>query len=486
MYLRIGFTGLFLVVLMTLAKAQGKFFVEISGGASDSFLNYRNSALEPAHQSYTKLSWNGGLKGFYDLGNDLEVGVQLDFVKRNHWRTFGANTSSAFSFLGDNVFQTGLMVRKTYLNPNQRGLYWQTGLSMIFPPEPYNPVSLEGTVDGLETGLIKSRLGLGLNGELGYRLFNLRENYFIIGLRYQQGLYQMEQLNIPIFGNDGRPAVHQVRSYGSFASAFVGYGINTSNWNKYNRKTPKRYFNENKRIKNELANLDGFYLMAYGGFRIKEPITPKQDIYFNSSGQFSTVIGYKWKNYSFETGYGQFSAGNNVSLDYGSYHPFWTDWVVYGINTPFVPLTFKYDIPISDLKTVRFGPSFSSYFLLKNNTNQNEFIYRNINGAMIFEDGSRIDVSGVVTTLPIEVRKHMFFNAGMHLEFQVFNSSFMSLNLFRNFGSPVISRFEADYQVDGTNIKFEQDATLNGFRFDFGWKLPLNILDNQKKQAMKN
>lgn len=105
---------------------------------------------------------------------------------------------------------------------------------------------------------------------------------------------------------------------------------------------------------------------------------------------------------------------------------------------------------------------------------------------MIFEDGSRIDVTGVVTTLPIEVRKHMFFNAGMHLEFQVFNSSFMSLNLSRNFGSPVISRFEADYQVDGTNIKFEQDATLNGFRFDFGWKLPLNILDNQKKQAMKN
>lgn len=79
----------------------------------------------------------------------------------------------------------------------------------------------------------------------------------------------------------------------------------------------------------------------------------------------------------------------------------------------------------------------------------------------------------------------MFFNAGMHLEFLVFNSSFMSLNLSRNFESPVISRFEADYQIEDTNIRFEQEATLNGFRFDFGWKLPLNVLDKQKKLAMK-
>lgn len=91
----------------------------------------------------------------------------------------------------------------------------------------------------------------------------------------------------------------------------------------------------------------------------------------------------------------------------------------------------------------------------------------------------------MVRPLPIEVRKYMFFNAGMHLEFLVFNSSFMSLNLSRNFESPVISRFEADYQIEDTNIRFEQEATLNGFRFDFGWKLPLNVLDKQKKLAMK-
>jgi hypothetical protein len=467
------------------AWAQRNFHIEISGGPSRSFLSYENSAFEPTYRSYTKLAWHGSLAGYYEIGKDLELGIQMDLVKRNHWRSSGQNELSPFTFLGENVFQTGLFIRKSFLNLSHRGFYLESGLSVIFPPEPFNLLSNGVPIDGIETGLIKSRLGLGLRAEVGYKIFNQRENYFLIGLRYQQGLYRMEQYNIPIYNQFDQLAVHQVRSNGSFASAFLGYGINTSNWSKHSRKIPKRYYNQNKMIKNELANADGFYLMAYGGFRIKEPVTPRQDIYFNSSGQFSTVVGYKSGRYSLEAGYGQFSAGNNISIDYGAFQPFWTDWVVYGINTPYVPLTFKYDIPISELKTVRFGPSFSSYFLLKDNTNQDNFIYRTTNGARIFEDGSRIDVTGVVRPLPIEDRKHMFFNAGMHLEFQVFNSSFMSLNLSRNFGSPVISRFEADYWIEATNIKFEQEATLNGFRFDFGWKLPLNILDKQQKLALK-
>lgn len=473
-----------IICFSNLVQAQGKFSLELSGGPSRSYLSYENSAIEPGYRSYTKLAWQGSLAGYYEIGNDFELGLQLALVKRNHWRSFPENDLSPFTFLGENVLQTGLMLRKSYLNPNHRGFYWQTGISVIYPPTPFNLISNGEPIDGIETGLIKSRLGLGLNAEVGYKIFNQRENYFFIGIRYQQGLYRMEQYNIPIYNQFDQLAVHQVRSNGSFASAFLGYGINTSNWSKHSRKIPKRYYNQNKMIKNELANADGFYLMAYGGFRIKEPVTPRQDIYFNSSGQFSTVLGFKSGRYSLETGYGQFSAGNNISIDYGTYQPFWTDWVVYGINTPFVPLTFKYDIPISDRKTLRFGPSFSSYFLLKDNTNQNQFIQRG-NGARIFEDGSRIDVTGVISTITIEERKFMFFNAGMHLEFQVFNSSFMSLNLSRNFGSPVISRFEADYWIEATNIKFEQEATLNGFRFDFGWKLPLNILDKRKKLALK-
>lgn len=477
--------SIFFWAVLFSAWAQRNFYVEISGGPSHSFLSYENSAFEPYFRSYSRMAWQGSLRGYYEMGNDLELGVQFDLVKRNHWRTFLYDTVSSFSFLGDNVFQLGFVLRKTYLKPNQTGFFWQFGPSLIFPPPAFNPTSTVDPIDGLETGLVRNTLGLGLNAEIGYKILNRRENYFTVGLRYQQGLFNFQQLNAPIFGSDGRPGVHQVKSSGSFASAFLGYGINTSNLSRYNRKIPKRYYNQNKMIKNELANEDGFYLMAYGGFRVKQPVTPAEDIYFNTSGQFSTVLGYKWGRISFESGYGQFSAGNSISINYGAYQPFWTDWTIYGINTPFVPVTFKYDIPISEFKTVRFGPSFSTYILLKDNTQQHQLITGTTNGARIFEDGSRIDIQVGMNTLPIEERKYVFFNTGMHLEFQVFNSSFMSLNLTRNFGSPVVSRLEVDYTIEQTNIQFEQEATLNGFRFDFGWKLPLNILDKQKKLALK-
>lgn len=238
-------------------------------------------------------------------------------------------------------------------------------------------------------------------------------------------------------------------------------------------------------IKHQPSNQDGIYLMAYGGFRIKQPIIHAEDIYFNNSGQFSLVLGYKWGRYSLESDYGQFSAGNSISIEHGSQRPFWTDWIVYGINTPYIPITFKYDIPITNVNTLRFGPIFSSYLLLKDKRDVCQFIYRS-NVGILAADGMLIDINSVISTLPIKERKSLFFNARMHLEFQVFNSSFMSLNLTRNFGSPVISRFEADYMIDKTRIQSDQEATLNGFRFDFGWKLPLNIMDKQKKMALKS
>lgn len=484
--IRLGKIQLFFLLNLLICAptiAQNGIKLELAAGGSKSFIGYENSDFEPGFRSYTKLAWQGSLRGLYPLKKGFEVGVQADWINRNHWRTFPRNAKSDFSFLGDIVFQTGLALRKSYLTPNHRGFYWQTGISLIFPPAPFNPTVGKDPIDGQQVGQVTSRLGLGINGEIGYRIFNRRENYFLVGLRYQQGLYRMEQLNIPIESAVGQPAVHQVYANGSFASLLMAYGINTGNWNKYNRKTPKRYFNENKMIKHELSNQDGWFVTAYGGFRVKDPITPQQDFYFNSSGQFSFVLGYKWRNYSLESGYGQFSAGNNISIDHGLF--MWTDWVVYGINTPHIPFTFKYDIPISDLKTVRFGPIFGTSIFLRDNTNQGYFT-QNGSGGAILPDGTKFEVAGSVKSVPIEKRQYMLFNAGIHLEYQAFNSSFMSLNLSRNFNSPVISRFEADIKIDQTRYQFTQDATLDGFRFDFGWKLPLNVLDKQKKMLMKH
>lgn len=83
------------------------------------------------YRSYTKLSWHGSLAGYYGIGNDLELGFQLDLVKRNQRRTFGENELSQFTFLGENVLQTGLFIRKSFLNPSHRRFYLESGLSVV-------------------------------------------------------------------------------------------------------------------------------------------------------------------------------------------------------------------------------------------------------------------------------------------------------------------------------------------------------------------
>jgi|GEM_PF-1191033 len=472
-------------------RAQEKIGVEFSAGISKSFISYKTNPFNPYYSTISKPSYMGSIGFLYKISDDLKFVVQGESLRRNfHQRSVLVTSTSttrftgSFNSLGEYEPQLIFGLRK-YLKSDKNSFFFQPGMSFIFVPEVHNSPDMTVLPNGEKTGLIANRdLGFALRVDVGYSFINKRENYFLLGFRFQQGLTVNQHLNLTL-PNDGFPDVFlSNKTRGSYISFYTTYGINGANWNNSKRITPKKYYSENKFIKHQLSNQDGWYLMAYGGFRIKQPFTPAEDIYFNSSGQFSTVLGYKLGRFSFESGYGQFSAGNSISINYDSQEPFWTDWIVYGTNTPFVPLTFKYDIPISNLKTVRFGPSFTSLILLKDNTDEISFTYLG-NGGILSEDGRIIDVIGVINSLPIEERKPMFFNAGMHLEFQVFNSSFMSLNVTRNFGSPVVSRFEADYMIDKTRIQFEQEATLNGFRFDFGWKLPLNILDKKKKLALK-
>jgi hypothetical protein len=478
-----------LVLIVAEAKAQENIGLEFSAGISKSYISY--STINPYYSTFSNPSYMGSIGLIYKISDDLKFVAQGEFVRRSFYQRNTIITSTAqftetgsFNTFGEHEPQLVFGLRK-YLNGSRSGFYFQPGASLIFVPEVYNSPEITTLPNGDRTGLLTNReLGVALRADAGYSFVNKRENYFLLGLRFQQGLMVNQYINFTL-PNDGFPDVFlSNKTRGSYVSFFSTYGINGVNWNRSKRITPLKYYSEDKTIKHQLANEDGWYLMAYGGFRIKEPFTPAEDIYFNSSGQFSAVLGYKFGSFSLESGYGQFSAGNSISINYNSQQPFWTDWIVYGTNNPHIPLTFKCDIPISNLKTLRFGPSFSSHILLKDNTEFIPFTYRT-NGGILAEDGKVINVIGVIKNLPIEERKRMFFNAGMHLEFQVFNSSFMSLNVTRNFGSPVISRFEADYLIDNTRIQFEQEATLNGFRFDFGWKLPLNILDKQKKLALR-
>ena len=71
------------------------------------------------------------------------------------------------------------------------------------------------------------------------------------------------------------------------------------------------------------------------------------------------------------------------------------------------------------------------------------------------------------------------FNAGVFIETSVFNSSFLTFKISRNFGSPDFVRIKADYLIDETPLNIESIGNLNGFMMEVGYKLPLKVFDYQ-------
>jgi len=261
---------------------------------------------------------------------------------------------------------------------------------------------------------------------------------------------------------------------------FVGYGLNGHNLKSAGSRSPKRLYNDSKLLKHDLSLEDGFYFMVYGGLRRRENPLSNEYFYSNTSGQFQAVLGYARNQFSFETGYGNFSYNANYQIDFDGVEALVMSWEHY--DMPVIPLTFKYQIPLNDQNTVRFGPSFSTYFALKDQSDS--WFTSKGSGATITDEKEFKYTSEVYSDREIE-HGRFAFNAGMFAEMLVFNSSFLTFKISRNFASPDFVKINGNYIIDGTPVSIESSGNINGFLFDIGYKLPLKVLNRQLKLERK-
>jgi hypothetical protein len=220
--------------------------------------------------------------------------------------------------------------------------------------------------------------------------------------------------------------------------------------------------------------------MVYGGLRRRENPLSNEYFYSNTSGQFQAVLGYARNQFSFETGYGNFSYNANYQIDFDGVEALVMSWEHY--DMPVIPLTFKYQIPLNDQNTVRFGPSFSTYFALKDQSDS--WFTSKGSGATITDEKEFKYTSEVYSDREIE-HGRFAFNAGMFAEMLVFNSSFLTFKISRNFASPDFVKINGNYIIDGTPVSIESSGNINGFLFDIGYKLPLKVLNRQLKLERK-
>jgi hypothetical protein len=471
--------ALFLLCFPASVFSQEKFSIEIYGGPSQAFLPYelipRNDFISPSNQP----RYHFGTTLLWGLKNDWQFSTQLEFFKRE-LGTYGISRAidtlqiTGYSTHGIPLIAMG--ARKTWGN-----FFLQPSVSLMRSPSDLDVYDRGRIWNDIPLGVISmSDLGLGVRVEGGYKTYNRRGNYFLAGLRYQKGLILMDQMNAAVRYNERLEHVLSAKSRGSYLGMFLGYGINGHNLKSFGSRAPKRLYNDNKLLKHDLSLENGLYAMLYGGFRRRENALSYDSPYTNLSGQFQAVVGYNYNRFSIESGYGNFSYNANYQIDFDGVEALIIRWEHF--DMPVIPLTFKYHIPLNGQNTVRFGPSFSAYFGLRD---QSKSWFFSRGSGSVETAQKKYEYVKVEATDRDLSHGRFVFNAGVFAEMSVFNSSFLTVKLSRNFASPDFVKINANYVIEEVPVTLESFGNINGFMIDLGYKIPLKVLSKQLKLQKK-
>jgi hypothetical protein len=440
--------------------AQSKIKMELYGGPQYS---YQKSVTRLGQQLNTnsQIDYHLGINFLFGLRDNLQLSIQSEMLRPNFsFDYFPAFPNLTPSFQVQRIDALGnyrLGIRKTwdhakhafYVHPSVGftvNNYWdfaRTDSAAFF-------------FANRETQIV-GNVGL----EAGMKFYTKRKNYLMVGLRHQSGLGSLNPIEIGKYAGSSEA---QVQRRGSYTGMFVGYGIDFKGRTRDQKLEEKLERLENKSAKRGIAWGSGPYLSINGLLRFRSKSEREPNLEFSHiSGGNEFLGGYTLGALSVESGFSKFNAYTNVRLPDGL-----------NINTPTnysvstIPVRFRYHIDIGEKKILRLGTSLAAFYPLE------------MKGRSWYEGA--IGGSGTttynLTSTPLEqnFQGKMFFNAGVFAEIPIFNSSRMTFNFSRNFGSPEVGRVNISGEVNGEPVNFDSSGSLNGWVMEVGYKLPLKVL----------
>lgn len=453
------FVFLALVSQNQLSIAQSKFNLEFYGGPQRSYNQVTFTPAQADIEVRAPWDYNLGINFLTRIKPNLQIAVQAEYA-RNSQRTINyPNYPDLSSSFERQLFAESFGNYSVGLRYN-----WEKE-NYSFYLQPSIGITVNKYFDVISTDSIsqvyyetKTEIKPNLRLEAGYKYYTSRKNYFMVGIRHQQGLQNLNPLN---FYRGQSAYSTEISRSGSYTSMFVGYGINLDNWSKSKRQEYKNEAKESKEIKRDRAWSSGAYLIGSGFLRFRPKSEREPNLGFShiSSGSLFGA-GYRLYSLSVETGYATFSFANSISIPELN-----TRVVLNSSNLHAVPLTLKYDFLIGDKNRLRIGPSFSTYFITDSG---NDFAREGGFG------GPDFNLSYVAQNSDLNGK--VFFNAGVYAELPIFNSSLINFKVSQNFGSPKVGTVDLTGEVNGDPVGFESSGSLNGFMLEMGYKLPLNLI----------
>lgn len=441
--------------------AQSKLKLELYGGPQYSYQQSLTDAGQPLNIA-VPLDYQLGVNFLHRLGEDLQLTFQLEMTSVNfnfdYYPQYPSLTPSYQGKMFDTFGNYRLGLRKTW-EQGKRAFFVQPSIGFTVNNYWDFPRTDSATfILANKATKIVGNVGL----EAGMKFYTKRKNYVMVGLRHQSGLGSLN--SIEIFNYAGNSEASVQRS-GSYTGLFVGYGIDFKGRSKEERLEEKLGKVEKRSEKREIAWGSGPYIMVNGLLRFRPKSEREPNLEFSHiSGGYEFLGGYTLGSFSVESGFSKFNGFTNINRP---------NWFNVQTNNNFtvsaIPVRFRYHIDLGDKKRLRLGASLAAFYTLETR------------GLSLYERGGGGNTGNSLYSLtftPVGQNSYgkVFFNAGVFAEVPIFNSSMMTFNFSRNFGSPDVGKVTVSGEINGEPANFDASGTLNGWVVEVGYKLPLKTI----------
>lgn len=451
----------YLMIFGSDSIAQSKFKLELYGGPQYSYQQSSTAVGQP-HNIAVPLDYQVGINFLFGIKNDLQLTFQSEMTRVNfnfdYYPQYPSLTPSNKVSRLDTFGNYRLGLRKTW-EQGKRAFFVQP--SVGFTVNNYWDFPRTDSVTFIMANRATKIVGnIGL--EAGMKFYTKRKNYLMVGLRHQSGLGSLNP--IEIFNYAGNSEASVQRS-GSYTGLFVGYGIDFKGRTRDEKLEEKLEREDNRNKKREAAWGSGPYIMVNGLLRFRPKSEREPNLEFSHiSGGNEFLGGYTFGSISVESGFSRFNGFTNINRP--NYFNIQTN---NNLNVSAIPLRFRYHLDLGDKKRLRVGASLAAYYTLETK------------GLSLFErggGGNTGNSSYSLTFTPVDQNSSgkIFFNAGMFAEVPIFNSSMMTFNFSRNFGSPDVGEVAVSGEINGEPANFDAPGTLNGWVVEVGYKLPLKTI----------
>lgn len=443
---------LFLCAFGLELNAQSRLKMELVGGSQ--FMYQRS--VDPIRNP---LNYHLGINWLYGIKDDFQLVLQAESARANFnydWYPNFPNTNPAFkAFYYDSFGNFRFGLRKSW-EKESKAFFVQPNVGITVN----NYFDFSGA-DSTSFFLAPkaSRIVGNLGVEAGVKFYTGRRNYITLGIRHQSGLSTLNPAEV--FSGIPRQNQLLVERSGSYTGLFVGYGIDFKGRTKEEKEAAKLEKQDQKTARRESAWGDGVYLSIAGGLRFRPGSERVPNLGFSHiTGGYQYLLGYTKGRFSVETGYGRQLAYNRLQI------PGDVVQTQQGYSVGAIPLRVRYHKIIGEKNRLRLGSSLAGLVTLGTRGLSNiGQAGGNGNGFTVY----RLDS----TPLEQTSRGKVFFNAGLFAELAVFNSSMLTFNMSRNFGSPSVGRENIRGTIYGRPIDQELTGTLDGWLLEVGYKIPL-------------